>query len=238
MIWVFGYLGGVGFAPVVKGENTNDPGVIFNWHPLFMAMAFPICMAEAVLAYRAPLATSSDKPQRKVLHVALQSAALVFIILGLITTIKSHTLKRPTPIPNFYSPHSWMGLFTTSLAVLQYVFGFYAFAFPKMSQTDRSAAAPIHAFLGQAVLVLGLATMTTGIQEKTTLVQTLMKPAGGMRTAYFTLPALLELLIMLTGILVLFHHKSVGKGKGDSDAQQTFLEEGSRGSHELGNSNQ
>lgn len=78
----------------------------------------------------------------------------------------------------------------------------------------------------------------TGIQEKTTLVQTLMKPAGGMRTAYFTLPALLELLIMLTGILVLFHHKSVGKGKGDSDAQQTFLEEGSRGSHELGNSNQ
>lgn len=61
MTWVRGYLGGVGFAPVVKGENINDPGVIFNWHPLFMAMAFPICMAEAVLAYRVPLATASDR---------------------------------------------------------------------------------------------------------------------------------------------------------------------------------
>ncbi len=61
MIWVFGYLGGVGFSPIYKGENTNDPSVIFNWHPLFMALAFPICMAEAVLAYRAPIATTADK---------------------------------------------------------------------------------------------------------------------------------------------------------------------------------
>ena len=80
--------------------------------------------------------------------------------------------------------------------------------------------------------------MQTGIQEKTTLVQTLMKPPGGMRTAYFTLPALLELLVMLTGILVLFHHKSVSKGKGNQDAQQAFLEEGSQGSHELGTTSQ
>ena len=60
-IWVFGYLGGVGLKPVVTGQNSNDPSVIFNWHPLFMAMAFPILMAEAVLAYRVPLAASSDK---------------------------------------------------------------------------------------------------------------------------------------------------------------------------------
>ena len=61
MIWVFGYLGGIGFAPVVKGDNANDPSTIFNWHPLFMALAFPICMAEAVLAYRAPIASAADR---------------------------------------------------------------------------------------------------------------------------------------------------------------------------------
>ena len=83
-----------------------------------------------------------------------------------------------------------------------------------------------------------LVGVQTGIQEKTTLVQTLMKPAGGMRSAYFTLPALLELLIMVVGILVLFHHKSATKAKGDTDAQQSFLEDDGRGSHELGTSTQ
>ena len=61
LIWVFGYLGGIGFAPVYKGEDANDPSTIFNWHPIFMALAFPICMAEAVLAYRVPIATTADR---------------------------------------------------------------------------------------------------------------------------------------------------------------------------------
>ena len=284
-------------------------------------------------------------------------------------------------------------------ALPQYIFGFYAFAFPKLSQKNRSAAAPIHAFLGKTVLIFGLATMTvrscwnpppppppgwgsspcfaehsvmrhnatnggdvsaaiivsymqhvpkleaefrarghmrsccgatrnfqmqhdsracvacfvisgclpnpenwpalplwpchwscrqsgrgptpaadakiltesltswgvgvptsiqhkttlvpaadarsltkdltsgglgvqTGIQEKTTLVQTLMKPPGGMYTAYFILPAILELLLMLIGAAVLFHHTEPGKGKSDQPAQQSFLEEGGASSHE------
>ncbi len=44
------------------------------------------------------------------------------------------------------------------------MFGFYAFAFPKLSQKDRAASVPIHAFLGKTVLVLGLATMTVSLQ--------------------------------------------------------------------------
>lgn len=35
---------------------TNDTGKLFNWHPFLMALAFPLLMGEALLAYRAPLA--------------------------------------------------------------------------------------------------------------------------------------------------------------------------------------
>ena len=35
--------------------RANDTGGVFNWHPLLMALAFPVFMGEAVMAYRAPL---------------------------------------------------------------------------------------------------------------------------------------------------------------------------------------
>jgi len=37
-------------------SSTNDTGMLFNWHPFLMALAFPLLMGEALLAYRAPLA--------------------------------------------------------------------------------------------------------------------------------------------------------------------------------------
>lgn len=39
----------------------NDTGVIFNWHPLLMTLAFPVLMGEAVIAYRAPVASNLDR---------------------------------------------------------------------------------------------------------------------------------------------------------------------------------
>ena len=75
--------------------------------------------AQAVLAYRVPLAGSLDRPQRKILHAALHSAALLCIVLALVAAFQSHNLKRPTPTPNLYSPHSYLGLAVTILAFLQ-----------------------------------------------------------------------------------------------------------------------
>ena len=75
--------------------------------------------AQAVLAYRVPLAGSLDRPQRKVLHAALHSAALLCIVLALVAAFQSHNLKRPAPTPNLYSPHSYLGLAVTILAFLQ-----------------------------------------------------------------------------------------------------------------------
>ncbi len=58
-----------------------------------------------------------------------------------------------------------------------------------------------------------------------------MKPPGGMYSPYFVLPAVLELLLMVTGIAVLFHHTGPAKSK-DQGNDESFLEEGALGSHE------
>lgn len=74
---------------------------------------------QAVLAYRVPLVGSLDRPQRKIVHAALHSAALLCIVLALVAAFQSHNLKLPTPTPNLYSPHSYLGLAVTILAFLQ-----------------------------------------------------------------------------------------------------------------------
>ena len=60
-VWVLKDLGGLAFTAVSTGENSTDTSGIFNWHPLLMSLAFPVLMAEAVLAYRAPLSPALER---------------------------------------------------------------------------------------------------------------------------------------------------------------------------------
>lgn len=60
-VWVFKDLGGLAFTAASTGANATDTSGIFNWHPLLMSLAFPVLMAEAVLAYRAPLGPALDR---------------------------------------------------------------------------------------------------------------------------------------------------------------------------------
>lgn len=60
-VWVFKDLGGLAFTAVSTGTNATDTSGIFNWHPLLMSLAFPVLMAEAVLAYRAPLGPALER---------------------------------------------------------------------------------------------------------------------------------------------------------------------------------
>ncbi len=60
-VWVFKDLGGLAFTAVSTGTNATDTSGIFNWHPLLMSLAYPVLMAEAVLAYRAPLGPALER---------------------------------------------------------------------------------------------------------------------------------------------------------------------------------
>lgn len=59
------------------------------------------------------------RPQRKLLHAALHTIAVTAVALGLVAAFNSHTLKRPVPTPNLYSPHSYLGLTTLVLLSAQ-----------------------------------------------------------------------------------------------------------------------
>ena len=69
-------------------------------------------MTAGVCVLKLPLVC---RPAKKFLHASLHTSALVCVVLAVIAAILSHTLKRPTPIPNFYSAHSWLGLATLML---------------------------------------------------------------------------------------------------------------------------
>lgn len=219
-IWAYSYLGGVGLSPTRTRDQGmhltgNDTSRIFNWHPILNTLAFAVFMAEALLAYRAPLAGSLDRPAQKFLHAVLHSCSLISLILAVTAAIKSHTLKRPTPTPNFYSAHSWLGLATICLAVIQYFVGFGAYLFPKLTTRQRADLSPIHIFLGRAVFGLGLTTMAVGIQEKSTFVQLGAKlNAKGLRQPIMTLPGAIVLLLAVLGILVLAHHSAADAPSG------------------------
>ena len=59
------------------------------------------------------------RPQRKLMHAALHTLAVVCVALALVASVDSHTKKRPVPTPNLYSPHSYLGLTTLVLLALQ-----------------------------------------------------------------------------------------------------------------------
>lgn len=49
----------------------------------------------------------------------LNTFAVIAAVFGVIAAFRSHTLKRPVPTPNLYSPHSYLGILTLVFLGLQ-----------------------------------------------------------------------------------------------------------------------
>lgn len=204
--WIYTYLGGLALAPENKDTDSNDTSKLFNWHPILMYLGFGVFMSEAVLAYQAPVLGNLSRSTKKVVHVTAHTLASVCIVCGLVAVFKSHSLKRPMPIPDLYSPHSWLGLTTVVLGALQLCLGLYAYVWPKFHIAVRIALGPVHRFLGITTWVLALSTMAAGFQEKVTFLQTGMKLSGDqLYSDVIRIPALLMLLLFFLGTTVLYH---------------------------------
>ncbi|KAI8469941.1 MAG: cytochrome b561 [Monoraphidium minutum] len=199
--WVSQLLGGVSASPDVAADGAISTGRLFNWHPVLMVLAFPVLMSEALLAYRAPLfAGAPRQPLCKVAHWVCHSLAVVCVAGGLSAVWRSHDLASP-PIPNLYSPHSFLGLATVSLMAVQFGVGFISYLYPKTPLEHREALGPIHRFVGQATYCAGLAAAASGLQEKATFLQLVGKKA--VYSSHIRAPALAAALLLPLALLVL-----------------------------------
>lgn len=109
-----------------------------------------------------------------------------------------------SPSPH-HSVHSWLGLALLALLAAQYCVGAFAYLTPQLSPAGKRALGPVHRFLGLATFTAGLATMAAGLQEKATFVQAFGMPSS-LRAPVLVLPALIAVLLLLTGLAVLAHH--------------------------------
>ncbi|KAG2497179.1 hypothetical protein HYH03_004768 [Edaphochlamys debaryana] len=215
-----------------------------------MTLGFVVLMSEALLSYAAPVVPGVAREVRKKMHWGLHCGAMLCLALGLVAVWRSHELKLPDPMPDLYSPHSFLGLGAVTMLGLQALLGCYAYLWPRLGLPQRLALGPLHRFAGAATWVAGLAAVATGLQEKVTFLQMgkgLKAPA--VFGPIIRLPAVCLPLLVVLGAAVLYMQAPAAAGSkpvaslalsADSSSTQGLLhggapavpndeEEGSRG---------
>ncbi|CAF1481060.1 unnamed protein product [Adineta steineri] len=148
------YRGGFGWG--------SDLEKVFNYHPLFMTLGMVFFYGDAILVYR--VFRDVQKIYIKILHASLLLISLILTSIGLKAVFDSHNRASP-PQENLNSLHSWIGLTTVVLFGLQWICGFVAFLFPKLSENIRKAYMPSHKFWGKFIFIFGVSAVLMGITE-------------------------------------------------------------------------
>ena len=104
----------------------------------------------------------------KLLHTMFHLLAIPCIVIGFMAAWDYHALQDK-PIPHFYSIHSWLGLATMAMFLLQFVSGIFSFLLlmccSSSTASFRSSMVPIHSTLGTTTFLMAVATCIAGITE-------------------------------------------------------------------------
>jgi len=161
--WCLKYRGGFAW-----GESEQENAKKFNLHPVLMVTGLVFFAGHAMLAYRQWRCCNHSTI--KLVHTLYHIMAVPCIAVGLIAVFDFHNYNKPTPIPNLYSLHSWMGLVTVGLYGLQFVVGFFSFLILLCCDTGtarfRASLVPVHSSFGIITFFLSIATCLTGLTEK------------------------------------------------------------------------
>lgn len=141
-----------------KSGFSWDNDHIFKFHPLFMTVGLVFLNSKAMLMYR--MLRNKPKLPVKIAHGCFNLLSIAMTITGLVVVIKH---KNDVNYVHFYSVHSWIGIGTFSLFVLQWVAGFLVFLYPGGSPPVRAAALKMHRFMGAAIFVLACVSVFTGV---------------------------------------------------------------------------
>ncbi|XP_071717553.1 probable transmembrane ascorbate ferrireductase 3 [Rutidosis leptorrhynchoides] len=182
LIWLLHYREGLDL-------DSSSPYRIFNVHPFLMFFGFIFLTGEAMMAYKT---LPADRQTQKYLHMFLNLCALVLGVVGIHAAFKFHDKMN---IVDMYSLHSWIGIGTFCLFILQWLFGFSLFLFPKAPPVIRARLAPWHIASGRMLLYMAICAAETGLMQKFTFMQ-----LTNNHESY--LINFLALLILLFGITV------------------------------------
>ncbi|CAJ1932743.1 unnamed protein product [Sphenostylis stenocarpa] len=181
LVWLLHYREGI--------EYDSDNGLrVFNVHPFLMYSGFIFLSGEAVLAFQT---IPSERKIRKFVHMTLHLIALVLGIVGLSAVFKFHDMRQ---IPNVYSLHSWIGIGTFCLFVLQWIFGLSVFMIQAASELTRRKVLPWHKVGGKALMFMAVCAAETGLMEKTSF----LTSAGALKPHHLE-----SNLIKFTGLAIL-----------------------------------
>jgi cytochrome b-561 len=154
-VWTYSFRGGYGLS----GAG------VFNLHPLIMFAGFIFLSSEAIVVYKIG---SGDRAWQKAVHMSVQGVAIVLAVVGVCAAYKFHI---DSGIQNFYSLHSWFGVTTIALYVVQWGWGFVAFWQQRVAKAKRAELLPWHVFVGLAAYAAALVTAELGLLEKLTFLQ-------------------------------------------------------------------
>lgn len=90
---------------------------------------------------RGTIAVTVRPLSAQVYHFVCHVLALLCVAVGLSSAIVYHTRIY---VQHMRSLHSWMGIGTMGLYCLQFVFGFFAYCWPKLGFGPRKASLPTH----------------------------------------------------------------------------------------------
>lgn len=198
---------------LVNGRHGFDTQVAdypFNYHPLFMVLAFLGLETQAVVSFAA---YPTSKWRQKLAHAALHVLAFAFMLLGLIFVFRFHADKG---FPDLYSLHSWVGLTVCTVFFIQWVIGCAAFLWPGARDGVRLALVTPHRLAGIFIYFGAIVAATLGIMEKQTFIlgdPTQDKFAGVHMLANLIAMSFL-VLGMLVGLLLFQRHTQRDGGRG------------------------
>ena len=185
-----------------------------------MVSAYVLFMGEALISYRI---LPFDHSIQKLIHLILQTLALVSSTVGLWMIITFHDIHK---IDNFYTIHAILGVATYALFCAQYLGGLFTFVvswwIPSIPKEVRASAMPYHRFVGVLLLFMCWGAMLSGLMDRQRI--GVPKPPPNF-SPQMNVANTAGMGIVLSGAVILYHLSAVAKEKeqGAGDINQRLL---------------
>eukprot|EP00164_Ancoracysta_twista_P003551 GFYU01004741.1.p1 GENE.GFYU01004741.1~~GFYU01004741.1.p1 ORF type:complete len:225 (+),score=72.01 GFYU01004741.1:78-752(+) len=191
------------FAVTVSWVQNQMDGVgkeglhLFNWHPILMVLGTAVLGAQGIISYRV---VGSSHNTRKAVHAISLTLAFASLWIGF---DQVWTFHHDAKIPNFYSVHSWMGMFGLVAFSAQLLAGILVYGFGLGSDSFRSQLGEYHAYSGKAIFLLLVISCITGLLDKQWIQNLGTKDKFDIPQRYMNIISLLLAFLAFSTIFVL-----------------------------------